>query len=270
MDQRDRLSIALSNTDRNLDFFFDLTKVPQEKWEHFPLNLLNKSHFPFRHRPFLVSPAAHFFMGGVETNERAETSLPGLFAAGEVVWGIHGANRLGGNALTECAVFGIMSGQSMIKYVHQEEGGQGSSNLLSENFIKKWDRKAQAYQRKRRGTFDHPKELLRDLRDLAWKYAGLVREEESLKEGLNRLASIEKRIEKVYSATLKDLFNKRDLENVALILKGILKGSLVRMESRGSFFRKDFPGQDDTHWLKNTCYRLEKGEIQITQRPVQG
>jgi succinate dehydrogenase flavoprotein subunit len=83
------------------------------------------------------------------------------------------------------------------------------------------------------------------------------------------LASIEKRIEKVYPATLKDLFKKRDLENVALLLKAILMGSLLRRESRGSFFRKDFPEQDDTNWLKNTCYHLEKGELQITHRPIQ-
>jgi L-aspartate oxidase len=103
---------------------------------------------------------------------------------------------------------------------------------------------------------------------LAWKYASPVREEELLKEGLERLASIEKRIEKVYPATLKDLFKKRDLENVALLLKAILKGSLLRMESRGSFFRKDYPNQDDTNWSKNTCYRLEKGELEITHRSI--
>jgi succinate dehydrogenase/fumarate reductase flavoprotein subunit len=67
---------------------------------------------------------------------------------------------------------------------------------------------------------------------------------------------------------LKDLFKKRDLENVALLLNAILKGSLLRKESRGSFFREDFPDQDDQNWLKNTVYRLVKREIQITHRPV--
>ena len=89
-----------------------------------------------------------------------------------------------------------------------------------------------------------------------------------MKEGLGRLASIERRIERVYPATLEDLFKKRDLENVALLLKAILQGSLLRAESRGSFFRKDFPNQDDTHWLKNTCYHLKKGEIEITHRSI--
>jgi succinate dehydrogenase/fumarate reductase flavoprotein subunit len=217
----------------------------------------------------MVSPAVHFFMGGVEIDEKGATSLPGLFAAGEVTWGIHGANRLGGNALTECAVFGIMGGQSAVEYVRQKEREQRPFHLFSEDFLKKWDRKVRAYLRKKRGTFDQPMDLLKDLKDLAWRDVSPVREEETLKKGLNRLASIEERIEKVYPATLKDLFKKRDLENVALLLKAILKGSLLRRESRGSFFRKDFPDQDDTNWLKNTCYRLEKGELQITHRPIQ-
>lgn len=266
--QRDHLAMALYNTTQNGDVFFDLTQVPQEKWERFPLNFLKRSKFPFHERPFLVSPAVHFFMGGVEIDEKAATSLPGLFAAGEVVWGVHGANRLGGNALTECAVFGIISGQSAVEYVRKKEGEQKPFSLFSENVLKKWDRKARAYLRKKRGSFDRPVDLLKDLKELAWGSASPVRDEETLKEGLSRLSSIEERIEKIYPNTLRDLFKKRDLENGALLLKAILQGSRVRTESRGSFSRKDFPDRDDTNWLKNTCYRLNKGEIQITHQPV--
>jgi succinate dehydrogenase/fumarate reductase flavoprotein subunit len=262
--QRDRLSIALYHASQSGDVFFDLTQVPREKWERYPLNFLRKSKFPFRDRPFLVFPAAHFFMGGVGIDENGRTSLPGLFAAGEVAWGIHGANRLGGNALTECAVFGMIGGQSAAEYVRQKNHQGGSSGLFSESFTKKWDRKVQSYLRKRRGTFDQARDVLKDLKDLAWRYASPERDEESLKEGLSRLPSIDREIDKVYPATLKDLFKKRDLENVALLLKAILKGSLLRTESRGSFFRKDFPNQDDKNWLKNTCYRLVKGDLQVT------
>ncbi|MGZ3524978.1 MAG: FAD-binding protein, partial [Thermodesulfobacteriota bacterium] len=206
---------------------------------------------------------------GLEIDEHGRTSLPGLFAAGEVTWGIHGANRLGGNALTECAVFGAMSGQSAAEYVGQKEREQESSDLFPETLMKKWERKERSYLRGRRGTFEPPKDLLKELKNLAWKYASPDREEESLREGLERLASVEKRIEEIYAVTVKDLFRKRELENVVLLLKAILRGSLLRTESRGSFFRSDFPEQDDENWLKNTCYRLEKGELQITHRPVQ-
>jgi succinate dehydrogenase/fumarate reductase flavoprotein subunit len=265
--QRDRLSIALYQSFQKGDVFFDLTQVPQGEWEHYPLNFLKKSKFPFRNRPFLVCPAAHFFMGGVEIDKRAATSLPGLFAAGEVVWGIHGANRLGGNALTECAVFGALGGQAAAEYVRQKGQGQGPLTPFSENVVKKWDRKVRSYLRKRRGIFDRPRDLFHELKDLAWRYAGPVREEESLKEGLDRLASLSERIDRVYPATLKDLFKRRDLENSALLLHAILAGSLLRRESRGSFFRKDFPNQDDPNWQKNTCYRFIKEELQISHRP---
>jgi succinate dehydrogenase/fumarate reductase flavoprotein subunit len=106
------------------------------------------------------------------------------------------------------------------------------------------------------------------LKDLAWKFAGPIRGESLIKEGLDQLIALEKKIERVYAATLKDLFRKKELENGALVLKAILQGSLLRKESRGSFFREDFPGKDDQNWKKNTCYRLVKGELQITHRPV--
>ena len=266
--QRDRLSIALSEASQNGDVYFDMTQVPEEKWHHYPLNFLGKSKFLFRDRPFLVSPAAHFFMGGIEIDEHGRTALPGLFAAGEVVWGVHGANRLGGNALTECVVFGAIGGRSAAEDAHQKERGQGPSNLFSEIVKKRWERNAGAYMKKRRGPFDQPRDLLKDLKDLAWENAGPVRNEELLKEGQKRLASIERRIERIYPATTRDLFKKRDLENVALILKAILEGSLLRTESRGSFYRKDFRNQDDENWLKNTCCSLEKGEIKIIHRPI--
>jgi len=266
--ERDRLSIALYEASQKGDVYLDLTRMPEEKWDRFPLNFLRKSKFPFRERPFLISPAVHFSMGGIETDEDGKTALPGLFAAGEVVWGVHGANRLGGNALTECVVFGSIAGRSAAEWARSKGDQQGSATPVDEALKKRWEKKAGAYMKKRRGSFDHPRDLLKDLKALAWKYAGPVREEGSLKEGLDRLLSLEKKIGRVNPETMKDLFRKRDLENAALLLKAILKGSLLRTESRGSFFRRDFSDQNDQDWLKNTCYLLEKGELQITHRSL--
>jgi succinate dehydrogenase/fumarate reductase flavoprotein subunit len=267
MAQRDRLSIFLYEASQKGDVYYDLTQVPEEAWNQFPLNFLKKSRFPFRERPFLVSPAVHFFMGGVETDEKGATGIPGLFAAGEVVWGVHGANRHGGNALTECAVFGIIAGHSAAEYARQRESPQ-SQGGTPEFLTRKWERKANHYLRRRRGVFDRPRDLLKGLKSLAWKYAGPVREEKFLKEGLDHLISFEKRNEQVYPATPSELFRKKELENVSLLIRAILEGSLLRTESRGSFYRKDFPQPDDSHWLKNTCYRLEKGELKITHPPT--
>jgi succinate dehydrogenase/fumarate reductase flavoprotein subunit len=258
--QRDRFSISLYEASENGDVYFDLTRVPEEEWHLYPLNFLTKSKFPFRERPFLVLPAVHFLMGGVETDEDGGTSLAGLFAAGEVVWGLHGANRLGGNALTECAVSGIRAGISAGRYAGSKQIGDVST--------RKWEKRAGDYLKKRRGGFDPPAKLLKEMKEIAWKRTGPIREEVFLKEGLEQLASVEKRIESVYPASVKDLFRKRDLENVALLLRAVLEGSLRRRESRGSFCRRDFPDQDDANWAKNSCYSLDHGVFQITDRPV--
>ena len=77
MTQRDRLSLFLHEASQQGDVYYDLTKVPARSWPFFPLNFLEKSKFPFRERPFLIAPAVHFFMGGVEIDDKARTSLPG-------------------------------------------------------------------------------------------------------------------------------------------------------------------------------------------------
>jgi succinate dehydrogenase/fumarate reductase flavoprotein subunit len=266
MTQRDRLSLFLHEASQKGDVYYNLTQVPAEAWTTFPLNFLEKSKFPFRERPFLIAPAVHFFMGGLEIDERSRTALPGLMAAGEVAWGVHGANRLGGNAITECAVFGTLAGQSAVEYVRQRAGNKELSKLTPEAFRRRWERKAETYFRKKRGVFDHPRDLMKQTGRLVWQCAGPVRQESSLKEGLEVLASLEKRVEMIYPATLDDLFRKRDLENAILLTQAVLKGSLLRQESRGSYHRKDFPARDDQNWLKHTCYRIEKGEIVITHR----
>lgn len=266
--ERDRVSILLHQVSQGGDVYFDFTQVPPEKWERYPLNFLRKSKFPFNERAFLIAPAVHFFMGGIEIDENGRTALPGLFAAGEVAWGVHGANRLGGNALTECAVFGVLAGRAAAEEAVQKGGIEDPSRLFSEASLKRWERRAGNYLKRKRGAMEAPGELLKLLKDLAWKFAGPVREESSIKEGLDQLVSLEKRIEKVYPATLKDLFRKKNLDNMAVVIRAILQGSLLRKESRGSFFRKDFPAQDDQNWMKNTCYRLVKGQLEITHRPV--
>jgi succinate dehydrogenase/fumarate reductase flavoprotein subunit len=266
--QRDRISIALYEASRRGDIYMDLTRSPSERWERFPLNFLRKSRFLFRERPFLVAPAAHFCMGGLEVSENGATPLPGLFAAGEAVWGLHGANRLGGNALTECAVFGLMAGRSAGEESLQRPPVALPSEDAPDSLSRKWARRAREYTKQKRGIFDPPRDLLKELKTLAWKCLGPVREEHLLNEGQERLKKIEERIQRVSPATVNDLFKKRELENVVLFLKAILQGSLIRGESRGAFSRRDFPEQDDLNWLKNSRYQLRDCEVQVTHRPV--
>jgi succinate dehydrogenase/fumarate reductase flavoprotein subunit len=260
--ERDRLCILAYEEDRNGGIYCDLTEVPEKKWVHHPLNLLTKRRFDFRRRPFRVAPAAHFFMGGVEINERAETQIRGLFAAGEITWGIHGANRLGGNALTECAVFGRIAGQSASEHIQTRNLKIDKSNLRE---------RMGNYINSRIGSpVGDPRQISRSLRELAWKFIGLVRTESSLREGLRQLERLEGKIGALSSGGPTGMLRKKEIENICLLIKAILKGSLLREESRGSFYRCDFPTQDDKNWLKNTYYWLnETGrDFTITHRPV--
>jgi succinate dehydrogenase/fumarate reductase flavoprotein subunit len=267
MNQRDRVSIALYEACQKNDVYLDLTRTPEKAWGQYPLNFLKRSRFPFRERPFLIAPAVHFFMGGIEIDDQGRTALSGFFAAGETAWGIHGANRVGGNALTECTVFGALAGRSAAEHAGAKRK-KGETILLPEMVINRWERRAREYLKKRKGAFKHSRDLYRDLKELTWKCAGPIRDEGSINEGIDRLAFLDEEIKGVYPATLPDLFRKRDLENMALLLKVLLKGSLLRQESRGSFCRKDFPDQDDPHWLKSSCYRLVNGDLLVTHRPL--
>jgi len=79
---------------------------------------------------------------------------------------------------------------------------------------------------------------------------------------------LKRKAENLSPAAVGDLFDKQRLKNGMLLLEAILRGSLLRQESRGSFFRKDFPNQDDPNWRRSSCYRLNKAKIEITHRPV--
>jgi aspartate oxidase len=111
----------------------DLRGVAPERWDAHPLRLLGRFRAECRARPVRITPAAHFCMGGVRTDEHGQTDLPGLFACGELVWGLHGANRMSGNALMECLVSGQIAGEGAAAFAsavgHDRNGpSQGRRN----------------------------------------------------------------------------------------------------------------------------------------------
>jgi len=111
--KRDTFSAILYRESLSGSVSMDYRAVPAHFFQTHPLRRIK---FDFSERPLRISPATHFFMGGVQIDETAQTSLPGLFACGEAAWGLHGANRMGGNALTECIVFGRIAGGRAAQY----------------------------------------------------------------------------------------------------------------------------------------------------------
>lgn len=171
-----------------------------------------------------VGPAAHYIMGGVETDVCARTSVPGLFAAGEVACtGVHGANRLASNSLLEGLVFGARAVPAMLEPpragdMFSERGGAEAPPQPTKSGGAAASAKATA------DTSGAP------IRDIMWKNVGLSREATSLRQAIVQLDAV------------------RAQSSLATVGWLIAKAALAREESRGGHYRSDFPARDDIHW----------------------
>jgi len=177
--------------------------------------------------PIPVSPAAHYVMGGVRTDLEGRTTLPGLYAAGEVACtGVHGANRLASNSLLEGLVYGARAGAAAAEDLKDSRAPAGE-NAVEEAPTSRADVRrvnaASAAVRKR-------------VRRLMWERVGILRTREGLERALSEF-------EQIASAPL--LPGPRNFVTTAAI---IARAALWREESRGAHYRLDFPRRDDEHW----------------------
>lgn len=252
--QRDEISAWLFGETQVGPVYMDLRNVPDPLWKIHPLSLLKKLKFDFRSKPVAVSPAAHFCMGGVRTDERGQTDLKGLFACGEIVWGLHGANRLGGNALTECVVTGSIAG----RYAAQYSRNIQAVPLCNEEYTKTSVSQRLSSKADLRG-------LLRSIREVAWNHAGVIRFEEGMKEGLIKVKEVKKQLKASIPIDPIEKILRDDLTSALFVLEAILMAGIGREESRGSFIRKDFPREDNINWRKNSRlqYDSEKDRFSI-------
>ncbi len=256
---RDAFSALLLEESRKGPVYMDFRKVPAANWEEHPMALLHGFRAILKERPVRVAPAAHFFMGGLLVNEQNETALPGLFACGEVAWGLHGANRRGGNALTECLVSGLAAGDAAAR--------RAAANPLSRDAEK--TRRNEAGPD---GTFS-PGDLaaLRNrIRLAAWNHAGVIRTAQGIREGLALSEGLFRELSEQGAANPAQRALREDLLSAAFVLKAILTASLERKESRGAFMRGDFPEEDNISCLVNSClsYDRKSDSFALCHRPV--
>jgi len=184
-----------------------------------------------------VRPAAHFSIGGVRTDLESRTSLAGLYAAGETAsTGVHGANRLAGNALLEGLVYGARAGKAM-----REE-------LKQTHRVASAERKAASQN----GPVDAGiEELIGQIQDILWKHAGIVRSSTGMRDTIRMLEDLWPRV--AHPRT------RRSYEAANLHLAGLLvaRSALAREESRGAHYRTDYPGHDDKRFLKHSVVEGE-------------
>ncbi len=196
-------------------------------------------------RPMRVAPVAHHTMGGVCIDPSGATSVAGLFAAGEVTGGIHGANRMGGNALCDTLVFGARAGKSAAQWV--KNAARNDSRAVRERLEARrveWDRQAAP-----------PEDFRQTLQKLMWEDGGILRS----REGLMR---VRENIKEMMGRTTgpgrgaTDPAKTIELCSAARAAGLIVDAALRREESRGSHFREDFPNQDDKNWRGHLHVRV--------------
>jgi succinate dehydrogenase / fumarate reductase flavoprotein subunit len=226
--------------------------------------------------PIPIQPAQHYSMGGIETNLDGETSLPGLFTAGECACvSVHGANRLGGNSLLETVVFGTRAGRKAGQCVKTQR------TYLNKNAFQERVKEFQSHLEK---LFDRkggePSFRLRDeMNALMTSQAGVFRKGSDLVIAKEKIKELKERLKRV-GIRQKDLaFNHEliqylELEGMLELAQGVVEGALARKESRGSHFRLDYPDRDDKNWLRHTiAYKIPEGskleykDVTITSYP---
>ena len=202
-----------------------------------------------------VTPASHFFMGGIRINEDCETNVTGLYAAGEVAGGTHGANRLSGNALTQVLVQGARVGKvaaELARRTNRSEPEAEQVTKIRERLLR--------YLQNREGF--QPAKLRKELQEVAWKKAGIVRDGSGLKEALDWVKQLKKdKLPQVATRAKEQQYNREwieaiQLESLSTILEAVATSALLREESRGAHYRKDFTETDD-RWLKNIFLKKE-------------
>ena len=196
-----------------------------------------------------VCPAAHYMMGGVKTDLWGRTSLPGLYAAGETAaTGVHGANRLASNSLLEGLVFGARSGQAMLQ---DAPVSKRSSAVLPGVPAPKPGNSAEKHGTKGCAK-PEASAALRELRDLMWRQAGILRNGKELSHALEHLRGLG--LPKAEKPCREEL-ELRNLHSLALL---IARSALAREESRGSHYRSDFPYRDDDKFRKHSVIGKDK------------
>lgn len=255
---------------RGFDVYLDLEAFEEWKgvspvWEH-DIEILEKSGFG-PDNPVEIEPTFHHFCGGVAIDEDAETSVNGLFAAGEASGGVHGGTRLGGNAFASCVVFGSRAGKNAADLAEEAEM---SENIGSEKIEEERERILSPLNIE---SEFRPYEVRRDLQEGIVNGISVITDKEKIKFALDTIENMEDQLDGMSCSSDRRRHNRDWLEaletrNMAKISKIILKAKMLRKESRKSHLRSDYPERDDENWLKNIYVRREDGEIKLFEKEL--
>jgi len=266
---RDSFSLAIFREElEGRQVFLDLRSLSEKDWLYDSLIREQRSmlikNFSCLEKPLGISPMGHFFMGGVTVDQCGKTGIAGLFAAGEVSSGLHGANRMGGNALGEVLVFGCRAGQAAAEMVQEQDWAKNSQDLIRlrlESFRKKLIAPTEGLP---------PRSIRKKIGEILWKEGGILRDGKGLASALEALRRIkQEELPRIKTETPKEVLEKMEVENALLVGEMVVRSALMREESRGAHFRKDFPAIDDQKWKGNIFLQKKDGGMKLEFRPLE-
>lgn len=211
--------------------------------------------------PMVVAPTAHHFMGGIRIDGNCESNITNLFAAGEATSGVHGANRLGGNALADTQVFGNIAGEQSSKRAKETELENPDEKEIQDEIerIKSICTEGKYY----------PDDIKNEIQEIMWKYVAIVRDEKGLKEAQVGLDKLEEKTKDMNVEDFKEynygLVSALEVISMIKLAKLIVKSALLRKESRGAHYRIDYPEKNDSEYLKSFVLN-KNGDITTIQR----
>ncbi|SHH53642.1 succinate dehydrogenase subunit A [Chryseolinea serpens] len=214
-----------------------------------------------------VGPTTHYIMGGVKVDADSQmTSTPGLFAAGECAAGLHGANRLGGNSLSDLLVFGKRAGEYAAAYARNTPAGK-----INEREVQEIATAALApFERESSAAGENPFQIQYQLQDRMQELVGIVRTGKELEEALKHIGELKEKIIRVACSGNRGYnpgwHTALELTHMITVAEAIARAALQRKESRGGHYREDFPEKSDAFGKVNINIKKDdKGEMTVTQ-----
>jgi succinate dehydrogenase/fumarate reductase flavoprotein subunit len=216
----------------------DCTQMPPDVFEQQYRTLmraLQKRGLDLQKDYLTISPAVHFIMGGVKINSRCQSTVPGLYVAGEAAGGLHGANRISSNALSETIVFGAIAGRQAASCAKETKGSTPPVTGM--------------------GLVVHPRkgnlslrEVKEALRRIMWEGASIVRSEESLQEASLKVRGCRLALGKCSVSTFAHVVELLQIQRMSITAEALVASAFLRTESRGAHYREDYPSSDE-RWL---------------------
>jgi succinate dehydrogenase / fumarate reductase flavoprotein subunit len=217
--------------------------------------------------PMEVGPTCHYIMGGIRCDaDTAASCVPGLYAAGEVAGGMHGANRLGGNSLSDLIVFGRRAGLAAAEYAKSLKGAvtvdRGQVEAGIQSLLAPFEREGS----------ENPYSIHADLQECMQALVGIIRTEGELRKALEEIAVFKQRLGRVRVSSGRE-FNPAwhlalDLHSMLSVSEAVTLGALERKESRGGHTRDDYPFADERFGKVNVVIRRRNGQFTVAQEPL--